>query len=142
MQKSFSDLEYAAEEKLTRRDRFLAEIDSVTPWRKLHKLVEPPLARSKASASRLSFKLSRISFVPKSYVRQIRFDVVQAKRRMCGAFPLTLNRTGRATGIASQCTELALLLIRQLPRSASVPASEQADQSKFVPSVGANSPHC
>src|SRR5450830_577020 len=41
MQKSFSDLEYAAKKKLTRRDRFLAEIDSVTPWGKLHKAVEP-----------------------------------------------------------------------------------------------------
>ncbi|MBG6219120.1 IS5 family transposase [Janthinobacterium sp. CG_23.4] len=41
MQKSFSDLEYAAKKKLTRRDRFLAEIDSVTPWGKLHKLIEP-----------------------------------------------------------------------------------------------------
>jgi hypothetical protein len=27
--------------KLTRRDRFLAEVDSVTPWRELHKLIEP-----------------------------------------------------------------------------------------------------
>ena len=41
MQKSFSDLEYAAKKKLTRRDRFLAEISSVTPWGKLHSLVEP-----------------------------------------------------------------------------------------------------
>ena len=41
MQKSFSDLEYAAKKKLTRRDRFLAEINSVTPWGKLHDLVEP-----------------------------------------------------------------------------------------------------
>jgi tetratricopeptide (TPR) repeat protein len=41
MQKSFADLEYAAKKKLTRRDRFLAEIDSVTPWGKLHRLVEP-----------------------------------------------------------------------------------------------------
>lgn len=41
MQKSFSDLEYAAKKKLTRRDRFLAEIDSATPWGKLHKLIEP-----------------------------------------------------------------------------------------------------
>jgi IS5 family transposase len=40
MQKSFSDLEYAAKKKLTQRDLFLAEIDSVTPWGKLHKLVE------------------------------------------------------------------------------------------------------
>ena len=42
MQKSFSDLEYAAKKKLTRRDRFLAKIDSVTPWSKLHTLIEPP----------------------------------------------------------------------------------------------------
>ncbi len=41
MQKSFSDLEYAAKKKLTRRDRFLAKIDSVTPWSKLHELIEP-----------------------------------------------------------------------------------------------------
>jgi IS5 family transposase len=32
MQKIFSDLEYAAKKKLTRRDRFLAKIDEVTPW--------------------------------------------------------------------------------------------------------------
>ena len=41
MQKSFSDLEYAAKKKLTRRDRFLAEIGKATPWGDLHKLVEP-----------------------------------------------------------------------------------------------------
>ena len=41
MQKSFSDLEYAAKKKLTRRDRFLAEIDLATPWGKLHRLIEP-----------------------------------------------------------------------------------------------------
>ena len=41
MQKSFSDLEYAAKKKLTRRDRFLAEIELATPWGKLHKLIEP-----------------------------------------------------------------------------------------------------
>ncbi len=32
MQRSFSELEYAAKKKVTRRDRFLAEIDAVTPW--------------------------------------------------------------------------------------------------------------
>jgi IS5 family transposase len=41
MQKRFSDLEYAARKKQTRRDRFLPEIDSVTPWGRLHKLIEP-----------------------------------------------------------------------------------------------------
>jgi IS5 family transposase len=35
MQRSFSDLEYAAKKKQTRRDRFLAEIEAVTPWKAL-----------------------------------------------------------------------------------------------------------
>lgn len=40
MQKSFSDLEYAAKKKRTRRDRFLAEIDAVTPWAALISVLE------------------------------------------------------------------------------------------------------
>ncbi len=40
-QASFSDLEYAAKKKQTRRDRFLAEIDAVTPWRELVAVCEP-----------------------------------------------------------------------------------------------------
>lgn len=32
MQSSFSELEYASKKKVTRRDRFLAEIEAVTPW--------------------------------------------------------------------------------------------------------------
>jgi IS5 family transposase len=32
MQSSFADLEYAAKKKRTRRERFLAEIEAVTPW--------------------------------------------------------------------------------------------------------------
>ncbi len=41
MRKSFSVLEYAAKKKLTRRDRFVAEIDKAMLLDKLHKLVEP-----------------------------------------------------------------------------------------------------
>ena len=41
MQKRFSDLEYAARKKLTRRGRFLPEIASVTPWGRPRKLIEP-----------------------------------------------------------------------------------------------------
>ena len=41
MQASFSDLEYAAKKKVTRRDRFLGEIDAVTPWPALVAEVEP-----------------------------------------------------------------------------------------------------
>lgn len=41
MQSSFSDLEYAAKKKLTRRDRFLAEIEAVTPWSAMLAELEP-----------------------------------------------------------------------------------------------------
>jgi IS5 family transposase len=41
MQSSFSDLEYAAKKKLTRRDRFLAEIEAVTPWSAIVAELEP-----------------------------------------------------------------------------------------------------
>lgn len=41
MQASFSDLEYAAKKKMTRRDRFLGEIEAVTPWSALIAEIEP-----------------------------------------------------------------------------------------------------
>jgi len=41
MQRSFSDLEYAAKKKVTRRDRFLAEIERLTPWAALEAALEP-----------------------------------------------------------------------------------------------------
>ena len=41
MQASFSELEYAAKKHQTRRDRFLAEIEAVTPWKSLTSLIEP-----------------------------------------------------------------------------------------------------
>ncbi len=41
MQASFSDLEYAAKKKVTRRDRFLREIEAVTPWSALIAEIEP-----------------------------------------------------------------------------------------------------
>ena len=40
-QASFSDLEYAAKKKVTRRDRFLGEIEAVTPWAALMAEIEP-----------------------------------------------------------------------------------------------------
>ena len=41
MQSSFSALEFAAKKKLTRRERFLREIDAVTPWAELIARIEP-----------------------------------------------------------------------------------------------------
>ena len=40
MQSSFSALEFAAKKKLTRRERFLREIDAVTPWSELAARIE------------------------------------------------------------------------------------------------------
>ena len=45
-QVSFSELEYAAKKKQTRRDRFLAEIDAVTPWVELERTLTPFYPRS------------------------------------------------------------------------------------------------
>ena len=41
MQSSFAELEYAAKKKRTRRDRFLAEIEAVTPWAALIAEIAP-----------------------------------------------------------------------------------------------------
>lgn len=41
MQASFSDLEYAAKKKQTRRDRFLTQLDALTPWVALVAAIEP-----------------------------------------------------------------------------------------------------
>ena len=41
MQASFSELEYASKKKQTRRDRFLAEIEAITPWEKLIAKIAP-----------------------------------------------------------------------------------------------------
>ncbi len=41
MQASFSDLEYAGKKKQTRRDRFLAQLEVLTPWAALVAAIEP-----------------------------------------------------------------------------------------------------
>ena len=41
MQTTFSELEYAGKKKRTRRDRFLADIEAVTPWADLVAVIEP-----------------------------------------------------------------------------------------------------
>ena len=41
MQKSFADLEYAAKRKTTRRERFLAELERITPWSELLAALTP-----------------------------------------------------------------------------------------------------
>ena len=47
MQTSFSDLEYAAKKKVTRRDRFLGEIEALVPWTSLIEQIESFYPRGK-----------------------------------------------------------------------------------------------
>ncbi len=47
----FSDLGYAARRKQTRRDRFLGEIDAITPWAALVEAIEPHYPKGKLMAS-------------------------------------------------------------------------------------------
>jgi len=46
MQRSFSELEYAAKKKVTRRDRFLSELDRLVPWSALVSEIEPYYPKS------------------------------------------------------------------------------------------------
>lgn len=41
MQSSFPELEYAPKKKPTRRDRFLAELEAITPWVALEQTLSP-----------------------------------------------------------------------------------------------------
>lgn len=41
MQATFSELEYSTKKRITRRDRFLAELEVLTPWAKLVAEIEP-----------------------------------------------------------------------------------------------------
>lgn len=47
MQMTFSELEYTAKKKQTRRDRFLADIEAVTPWAALVEAIQPYYPKGK-----------------------------------------------------------------------------------------------
>ena len=46
-QLSFSDIEFGAKRKQTRREKFLSEMDKVIPWARLIKLIEPVYPKGK-----------------------------------------------------------------------------------------------
>jgi IS5 family transposase len=68
MQATFFDLEYAAQKKVTRRDRFLGEIEAITPWRARLAQIEPfypkfvgiDLARESTSYATTLLKFHRL----------------------------------------------------------------------------------
>lgn len=66
MQTSFSELEYAMKRKRTRRDRFLADIEAVTPWSALVAAIDPFHPRNEGPG-RPTIGLERM---PRMYVIQ------------------------------------------------------------------------
>jgi IS5 family transposase len=66
VQSSFSALEFAAKKKLTRRERFLREIDAVTPWSDLMARIEPFYPKGTGRGR-----------PPIGLARMLRMDVVQ-----------------------------------------------------------------
>lgn len=97
------------------------------------------LCTDKSIGVAFALQAETIAFVPKSHARQIRFDAVQTKRLMCGAFPPALNGTGRATGIASERTELVRIRARacgwKIPISCSVRRSSRRSLNRSLISV-------
>jgi transposase, IS5 family len=51
-QRTFASIAWAAKGKVTRRERFLAEMDAVLPWAQLLALIEPHSRRRAMAASR------------------------------------------------------------------------------------------
>jgi IS5 family transposase len=60
MQKTFSELEYASKKKLTRRDRFLADLEQLVPWAMLEAQVAPFYADTAGKRGRSAIGLSRM----------------------------------------------------------------------------------
>ena len=91
-QSSFSDIEYAAKKKVTRLDRFLDEIDAVTPWAAL-------VAEGESVYPKDSFA-ETISWCPgrESNPHALRLRILSPLR-------LPISSPGRAL----HCTEVAAL---------------------------------
>jgi IS5 family transposase len=60
MQQTFSELEYAGKKKLTRRDRFLHDLDTLTPWPLLEAEIKPYYADNSGGRGRPAIGLSRM----------------------------------------------------------------------------------
>lgn len=60
MQKTFSEAEYAGKKKLTRRDRFLRDLEQLTPWALLEAQISPFYADNTGKRGRPSIGLSRM----------------------------------------------------------------------------------
>lgn len=50
-QLSFAQIEYANKKKLTRKDRFLANMETVVPWDRIVAVIEPYYPKSRGRAA-------------------------------------------------------------------------------------------
>jgi IS5 family transposase len=67
-QMSFAQAEYAGKKKLTRRERFLAEMEQVVPWAKLMALIEPYYPQGKRGRPPIGVeRMLRIYFLQQWY---------------------------------------------------------------------------
>ena len=90
-QMTFSEVEYASKKRLTRRDRFLAEMEGVVPWSRLLAVIEPhyPTSGRRGRPPIGLERMLRMYFVQNWYgladeaVEDALYDS-QALRRFCG----------------------------------------------------------
>ena len=96
-QLSFSDVEFDAKRKQTRRDKFLAEMDKVVPWARLCAFIEPVYPKGKGG--RPSYALEtvlRIHFMQQWFslsdpaIEEALYDM----QSMCQFASLSLTRRG------------------------------------------------
>jgi IS5 family transposase len=59
-QLGFGDYEQSTAKKRTRRERFLAEMESVVPWRALTELIEPHYPKTSSKVGRPPYPLETI----------------------------------------------------------------------------------
>ncbi len=76
---SFSDFEYAGKRKQNRRERFLAEMEQVVPWRGLMALIEPHYP--KAGGGRKSYPLETML---RTHLRMVRRQLLPAEPSISG----------------------------------------------------------
>jgi len=87
---SFSEMEYGAKKKQTRRDVFLAKMESVVPWARLKAVIEPFYPKGQRGRPPIGLeRMLRMYFVQQWYgladeaVEDALYDS-QALRRFCG----------------------------------------------------------
>jgi len=96
-QLSFSDVEFGAKRKQTRRDKLLAEMDAVIPWARLVALVEPFYPKGKGGRPPYALEtMLRIHFMQQWFAlsdpsMEEAFYDMQSLRQFAG---LTLTRGG------------------------------------------------